>query len=76
MYGVKSYTKRGILYHWLKEERYKLIFLQDTHCSKDLETNFNKTWKGEIYHSTTSNNHKNGVAILLAEDLDMDIKKE
>lgn len=49
--------------------------LQETHCTKDRESWYASSWKGEIIHSIGSSNSR-GVTIMISDRLDYKIIKE
>jgi exonuclease III len=73
--GLNIEQKRDKLFFWLNKvhnTKDKIIFLQETHMTKNREWRWNKLWPGtKIFSNGTSRSR--GVAILLPKSLDYEI---
>ena len=69
--GVRAATKRKVLFTWLNERRYDIIFLQETYSTVDVEDIciWRTPWRGKLFFAHGSN-HSCGVMILVRSDLD------
>ena len=70
--GIRSSTKRKALFTWLNEQKYDIIFLQETYSTVDVEYIWKTQWKGKLYFSHGSN-HSCGVMVLVRGDLDFEL---
>ena len=61
------------VFTWLNELKLKIIFLQETYCTKAFESSFNSYWNGKIIHNHTDSSHSRGVSIMFHESLNVDI---
>lgn len=71
--GLNTYKKRTILFDWLKDVQYDIIFLQETHFVKEQESFFNSRWFGEILHCFSDSVHSRGVSILFKKNSKIEI---
>lgn len=62
--GLQAKPKRQAIFQLLRKGSYDLIFLQETHCTSDLETVWRSEWGGDIIFSNGLSNSR-GVAVLL-----------
>ena len=73
--GLNMVQKRDKLFFWLNKvhnTKDKIVFLQETHMTKNREWRWNKLWPGKkIFSNGTSKSR--GVAVLLPKDLDFEI---
>ena len=69
--GLQDKNKRALLFNWLQKFQ-GLIFLQETHCTKNNEFTWKQEWGGKIIFSNGTTNSK-GVAILIPNSLDSEI---
>ena len=54
--GLGDYSKRKYVFNYLRNNRYGIYCLQDTHFTKSLEPYIRAEWGGEIiFNSFTSN---------------------
>lgn len=67
--GLGDKNKRLRLYEWIKEQKVKIIFLQETHFDNKLIENIKQETKREIFSSNGTSTSR-GVAILLDCELD------
>ena len=63
--GLNNDSKRLAIFQWIKDNRFDIIGLQETYCTKDFENHFKKYWPGEIIHSYTDSKHSRGVCLLV-----------
>lgn len=71
--GLCSNEKRADVLHWLGKKTYDIFFLQETHCSKKLMSNWKVHWEGECFLSEYSAASR-GVAILMRKNFDYEIR--
>lgn len=66
--GLRSFSKRAAVFHWINEKKFDCVLLQETHCSNDFEAKqWEKHWGGVgFWNNGTSSS--NGVAILLTKE--------
>jgi exonuclease III len=73
--GLGSCAKKSSLFHWLRkyhDVQNKIVFLQETHMTKEKESKWNNIWPGKrIFANGTS--RSKGVAILLPQFMDYNI---
>ena len=73
--GLGSCAKKSSLFHWLRkyhDVQNKIVFLQETHMTKEKESKCNNIWPGKrIFANGTS--RSKGVAILLPQFMDYNI---
>lgn len=66
--GLRSDAKRRKLFTWIRKQSIDVIFLQETHSSKEIENTWRTEWCGEAYFAHGSSNAK-GTCILFKSDL-------
>ena len=66
--GLNTYKKRTILYDWLNDAKYDVIFLQETHFVEKQEYVYNSRWFGDIIHCYSESVHSRGVSILIRKN--------
>ena len=68
--GINQTRKRRQLFRWLHNNKFDIIFLQETYSTKNIETVWKSEWGGKVYfnHGT---NHSRGVMILFNPKLDV-----
>ncbi len=71
--GLRQSKKRLALFRFLKQKSPAIFLLQETHSVTTDEANWKKEWGGEIVFSHGTYNSK-GVAILIAQNLDLTIE--
>lgn len=63
--GLGAKPKRDQVFQWLKNNRFSICLLQETHCKQISDTDsWNKQWNGDIFLSGNSSNSL-GVGILI-----------
>ena len=70
--GLGGQQKRRDVLHYLRNRNYDVIFLQDTHLTKNKIPFFDSLWKGKAYHSYYSNTSR-GTSILIDRNLQHNI---
>ena len=65
--GISNQQKREVIFHWLYEQKYEIICLQETYCTKGNELAVDKSRKGSAYHCLSDSSHSRGVSILFGE---------
>ena len=68
--GLNQARKRRQLFRWLHNNKFDLVFLQETYSSKYIENPWKSEWGGKIYfcHGTS---HSRGVMIMFNPKLDV-----
>ena len=66
--GLGGQQKRRDVLHYLRNRDYDVVFLQDTHLTKNKIPFFDSLWKGKAYHSYYSNTSR-GASILIDRGL-------
>ena len=77
MRGLREYRKSKKIFNWVAKHggNRGIAFLQETHSTVDIETEWSQRYKGDIIMSHGTSNSK-GVAILFGEQLDYSIVKK
>ena len=70
--GIRGYTKRQKIFTYVDKQNPDIIFLQETHSTKEIEAIWKKQGKGDMFFSHGSNNSK-GVLTLIKNDLDFQL---
>ena len=76
--GLSDCVKKANLFHWFKKYHdihNKIVFLQETHVTKEKEFKWEKVWHGKKIFSNGTSRRK-GVAILLPKYLDYTLLDE
>ena len=71
--GLSQSHKRQILFTWLKKHKYDIICLQETYCTRDILSDFDKNWGAKTWHSESISNHPRGVCIMINTELQHEI---
>ena len=66
--GLQDYTKRRKLFHYLRSIESDIIFLQETHSSKNDELPWKQQWGEKAWFCSHTSNSR-GVAILIRNNL-------
>ena len=61
--GLRDNNKRRATFIWLRSKKLQVIFLQETHCTKQLETYWKSEWGGKAWFSSGTERAR-GVGIL------------
>ena len=67
--GLNDRKKRSKYFTWLSENKLDIACLQETFCTANNQSEFNKNWEGQSYHSLSDSPHSRGVAILINDKL-------
>ena len=59
VWGLRDKNKRHEMFTWLNPKDLSIVFLQETHCTSELEDLWKTEWGQEIYFSNRSN-HSGG----------------
>ena len=70
--GIRGYTKRQKILTYVDKQNPDIIFLQETHSTKEIEAIWKKKGKSDMFFSHGSNNSK-GVLTLIKNDLDFQL---
>ena len=70
--GLHDQSKRINIFKNLINDKYDIIALQETHCTKEVENLWKEEWPGKSYWTTGSAN-RTGLAFLFNERLDVNI---
>ena len=62
--GLSNFKKRRMIYTWCKKKNTDIIFLQETHSTKEVENQWRNEWGAEIIMSHGGSNSR-GVAVLM-----------
>ena len=73
--GLGGQEKRRDVLDYLRNLKYDLYFLQDTHLTKRKESAFNTVWGGKGYHAFGTLNSR-GTSILFSTRLQYEVKYE
>ena len=74
--GLRDKNKRVSLVQWCKDLKIDILCIQETFCTKDYKTKFNKDWLPfykNIKHCYTDSCHSRGVAIIFGDHLDLTV---
>jgi exonuclease III len=72
--GLADAKKRRDVFHYLKTKGFSIYLLQDTHFNTKLENYIRSEW-GYICHFASHNSSSRGVAILLNNNFEFQVKK-
>lgn len=72
--GLSNLKKRKTIFTFCKKQKCDVIFLQETHSTKNVEETWKKEWGGKIIYSHGASNAR-GAMILLRNSLDLEIEK-
>ena len=73
--GSRNFNKRRSLFAWCRKQNANIIFLQETHSTRDKEKQWKAEWGAPIELARGSSNVR-GVAILLHNGFDCNIKQK
>ena len=71
--GLNDNNKRQKLFSWLENEKYNIICLQETFCTKTFEPYLKSSWKGSVLLSLIDSSHSRGVAVMLKQNFKGDV---
>ena len=72
--GIRTYFKRKKVFNWLTKKNADIIFLQETYSTNEIEKKWSNEWKPWKCVFSNGTNHSKGVAILIKNTLDYEIK--
>ena len=70
--GLRDYFKRKKMFKYLQNQKVDIIFLQETHSTKEVELFLKCQMKGSFYFSHGTNLAR-GVLVFIREGLDFDL---
>ena len=70
--GLRNVSKRNILFDYLKDRKFDIVLLQETHSDYNDEVLWSRQWEGQISFNHGPN-HTKGVAILTSKKSGIDI---
>ena len=70
--GLRDKLKRNRFYQWVKQQKAKIIFAQETHFTENMLPFIKTEWPGDIIHSIGTSNSR-GVSIFIHEKLNAEI---
>ena len=73
--GISNFQKRRSMFTWFRRKRADIIFIQETHSKKELESQWKNEWGAELIFSHGSPNAR-GVAILFKKGVDYCIQSK
>ena len=71
--GISEGKKRNKLFDILKNKNIDITLIQETHCTENLINKWEKEWLGKSFSNSGIVAKSSGVAILLREDLIINI---
>lgn len=75
--GLTDKKKRLGVINWFKNEKIDILCLQETFCTENNKTTFNKEWdhvSDNIHHCVTNSVHSRGVCVIFKNTLSVDIE--
>ena len=72
--GLNKSIKRQTVFRWLHKQNHHIIFLQESHCSKDVEPIWENQWGGKAFFSHGTN-HSKGVITLINPSVNCKVVK-
>ena len=72
MRGLADKHKRREFFHFIKDKRPDVVFVQETHSIKKVQQIWRNQWKGKIIFSHGTSNSR-GVCIMINKDSDIKI---
>ena len=70
---IVSANKCRKIFIWFKKQKADVIFMQETHCTKNKLNGFKNSWNGNSYYGLTDSAHSRGVGILFNPKLDITV---
>ena len=68
--GISNFMKRRTIFTWCRKKKGDIIFLQETHSTKEIETQWKSEWGGKVFFAHGSHDSK-GVAVLIKNGIDI-----
>ena len=72
--GISNFRKRRTIFTWCRKQKADVIFLQETHSTKDNELLWKREWGAPFFCSHGANNSR-GVAILIRNNFDCSVEE-
>ena len=72
--GRNDFQKRRDIFHYLRQQKFQIYCLQDTHFTESQQPYISAEWGGKVLYSSFSSNSR-GVCILFNNDFEYKIKK-
>ena len=72
--GISNFRKRRTIFTWCRKQKADVIFLQETHSTKDNELLWKREWGAPFFCSHGANNSR-GVAILIRNNFDCAVEE-
>lgn len=70
--GINDFQKRRDIFQYLRQQKFQIFCLQDTHFTESLEPYISAEWGGEVIYSSYTSNAR-GVCILFNNDFEYKI---
>lgn len=71
--GLCNRQKRLSIFRWLKKIKSDISFIQEAHCSPDIESQWRREWGGDIMYAHGTSNSR-GCLVLFNNNFDYEIK--
>ena len=72
--GLNKSIKCRTVFQWLRKQNHHVIFLQESYCSKNLESIWENEWGGKAFFSHGTN-HSKGVIIQINPAVNFKVEK-
>ena len=72
--GLRNTLKRSQIYKLCEDQKFNIMFMQETYWTKEIETVIQSEWRGKCFFSHGTN-HSCGVSILINDKLDLKVNK-
>lgn len=72
--GLGDYQKRRDVFQYLRQKKFSIYLLQDTHIQPSLEKQIRSEWGYECYFAS-NNSQSRGVAVLFSNNFDFKVNK-
>ena len=73
--GHNKSIKRRTVFRWLHKQNHHVMFLQESYCSKELETIWENEWGGKAFLSHGTNHSKGRVLTLINPSVNFKVEK-
>lgn len=74
--GLGNFKKRKTIFSWCKRQKADLIFLQETHSTKETENRWKNEWGGKNVFFSHGKSNARGSCILVANNLNFQLQKQ
>ena len=71
--GLQDYVKRRKIFHYFRSLNCDILFLQETHCSREDEKLWHSQWGEHAFFASFTSNSR-GVAILIRNSINLKVK--